>query len=84
MGEMRHGVTVAAWGAYRPDTVLRVLEAGEAAPAGAQFPFGFVDAGRAAQLVADGLAEWYDAAALAPEKTAAKPPKTTPRKGKGR
>ena len=83
MAEMRHVVTVAAWGAYRPETVLRVLEPGEAPPEGARFPFGFVDAGRAAQLVADGLAEWYDAAALAPEPAVTKPKAKTAQKGRG-
>ena len=82
MAEMRHVVTVAAWGAYRPDTVLRVLEPGEAPPDGSAFPFGFVDSVRAAQLVADGLAEWYDAAALAPEAAPGKA-KATARKGRG-
>ena len=82
MAEMRHVVTVAAWGAYRPETVLRVLEPGEAPPEGARFPFGFVDSVRAAQLVADGLAEWYDAAALAPEAAPGKA-KATARKGRG-
>ena len=67
MVETRHVVTVAPWGAYGPETVLRVLGPGAPAPEGARFPFGMVDGVRAARLVADGLAEWYDAAGNAPE-----------------
>ena len=66
MGEAGHVVLVTAWGAYGPETVLRVLEPGAPAPEGARFPFGVVDGVRAARLVADGLAEWYDAAVNAP------------------
>ena len=54
-------VLVTAWGAYGPETVLRVLEPGAPAPEGAGFPFGVVDGVRAARLVADGLAEWEQA-----------------------
>ncbi|HNZ96220.1 MAG: hypothetical protein BWX64_01327 [Acidobacteria bacterium ADurb.Bin051] len=83
MVETRHVVTVAPWGAYGPETVLRVLGPGAPAPEGARFPFGMVDGVRAARLVADGLAEWYDAAANAPGSPAAEPVKRAA-KGRGR
>ncbi|OQC35390.1 MAG: hypothetical protein BWX64_02475 [Acidobacteria bacterium ADurb.Bin051] len=64
---VRHVLLGAGWSSYGAGTVLRVLEVGEALPGGARGARGFVDAGRAAALVSAGVAEWYDAAANAPE-----------------
>lgn len=85
MGEIRHVVLGKRWGAYGAETVLRVLEEGEALPEGARSSFGFVDAGRASELVASGFADWYAAADLAPvdkvKAPAARPAPKRPRRG---